>query len=157
MRSSPLSRSGSSWSRTNNVAPRPRVSPLALLLGAATAVSLPLDLSRGRLQRWMAEPAASPRAPLRDVEGATRAGLATLRLLARLRLPLWKNTCLFRSILRCRLLRLAGRPAVLRIGAARPEGPAGELSLHAWVELDGRAIAEEVGAFTPLRAAGGRA
>lgn len=128
----------------------------ARAVGAASALALPLQLASARLPRLLAEPVSLSPARLGDTDAALRAGLFTLRVLARLRLPLWKNTCLYRSALRCHLLRLAGVPAVMRIGARRPEGPSGGLSLHAWVEVSGSAVAEEVESFTPLVIVGAR-
>jgi hypothetical protein len=101
----------------------------------------------------MAEPALS-RGALADPDAAIRVSFFCLRILARLRLPLWKNTCLFRSILRCLLLRRAGRAAILRIGATRKEGSTEGLAMHAWVELQGEPVVDEAASYTPLRGAG---
>lgn len=119
-------------------------------VGVAAALSLPLYLSGTRLTRLMAEPPATDRVAL-DSAVALRVGLLCLRAAGRARLPGWRNSCLFRSVLRCRLLRRAGLPAVLKIGAARKDGESGELTMHAWVEILGEPLADEGAPFTELR------
>lgn len=83
------------------------------------------------------EPPAAPeiRASDADPRSARRAARHTLRLLARLPLSPWRNTCLYRSIAECMILRRAGRSAVLELGVRREgEGPE-DIAAHAWVEL----------------------
>ena len=65
-----------------------------------------------------------------------RATFLALRLLARLRFPLWRNTCLYRSIAQCLVLRSYGVPCRLRIGVTAPAstGEAARIDAHAWVE-----------------------
>lgn len=91
------------------------------------------------------------RAPAAHTAAQLRAGLWTLRLLVRGRLPGWRNSCLYRAALRCLLLRRAGAPAVLRIGARPRE--TGAVAAHAWVELLGEPIPEEARPFTVLQRA----
>lgn len=122
--------------------------------GCMVALALPLHLSRKRLPRLLADPPAGLGAA-NDSRVALQFGLVTLRLLSRLRLRFWKNTCLFRSILRCLLLRRAGRPAVLKIGTRRDGST--PLAMHAWVEVQGEPLPDEGAPFTPLVASGGRA
>lgn len=119
--------------------------------GVLTALLLPVHLSRSRLGELMAETMPGTRTDSPDA--ALRAGQAVLRGLARLRTPLWRNTCLYRSVLRCVLLRRAGIPAVVRIGARRRSDGLGNIAAHAWVEVDGVAVGDEnsLGDFTPLR------
>ncbi len=50
-----------------------------------------------------------------------------------------RPNCLARSLVLCRLLRLRGLGAELRIGVAKPGG---DLAAHAWVEHDGVALGE---------------
>lgn len=131
------------------------MSLLGALHGVRAALGLPLRLRKGRLEELMVEaPPAPPR--LMEVETALRVGLALLARLARLRSPFWKNTCLYRSILECVLLRRSGRPAVVRIGVRQGEGATGAIAAHAWVEVGGRPWDEQAYAFSPLRGAGGQ-
>jgi len=65
------------------------------------------------------------------------------------------TTCLPRALVLEALLRAAGRAAELRIGLAPREGkPRPEA--HAWVDLGGAAVAEDVSRYTPLPLFGAR-
>ena len=110
----------------------------ALLHGVAAALQTPLWLhSRGL--RHLSAPAASTR-PGADPAPALKAGLRALRLLARL--PGYKDTCLFRSVVRILVLRRYGVDARLRIGVRRDGGGA-SVQAHAWVWCpDGEDIVE---------------
>lgn len=119
--------------------------------GGMTALTLPLHTRRAALRTLMDDSVSASPVPRKDPSGAIEAGLVTLRLLNRLRTPLWKNTCFFRSVLRTTMLRRAGRHAVLRLGAAKGSG--GATVAHAWVELAGMPIPDEGLDYTPLRAA----
>jgi hypothetical protein len=131
------------------------VSLRGALNGARTALGLPLRLRKGRLEELMSE--APPAAPgLEEVETALRVGLALLAYLARLRTPFWRNTCLYRSILECVLLRRSGRAAVVRIGVRQGDDVTGAIAAHAWVEVGGRPWDEKAYDFALLRGAGGR-
>jgi hypothetical protein len=94
----------------------------------AAALQAPLWL-HGRGLRHLSAPAARTR-PGADPALALKAGLRALRLLARL--PGWKDTCLFRSVVRILVLRRYGVDARLRIGVRR-EGDAAGVLAHAWV------------------------
>ena len=61
---------------------------------------------------------------------AIRAALLTLRVLARVPGSPWRNTCLYRSIAECLVLREHGVDARLRIGVG---AEAGGVVAHAWV------------------------
>ena len=74
--------------------------------------------------------------------------LAELLNVAAQRLPGF-TACLPRAIVLEALLRRAGRSAELRIGLA-PLREAKRLDAHAWVELDGIALAENVSGYTAL-------
>lgn len=112
--------------------------------GVAAALQAPLWLhSRGI--RHLSAPAARAR-PAADPAGALRWGLRALRLLARL--PGWKDTCLFRSVVRILVLRRCGVDARLRIGVRR-EGAASVMA-HAWVWCPGGEDAVETG-YQPLQ------
>lgn len=83
-------------------------------------------------------PAADPR-----VVAALRAAKRTLALLARSRF-LWRNTCLYRSVAECLVLRYYGRAAFVRIGVRYDAGTASTgmdehllVQAHAWVMYTG--------------------
>lgn len=120
--------------------------------GVSAALRLPL-LMRGDAFARLLVPASGPRDRGIEPETAIRSALLTLRLLARLRLRPWRNTCLYRSVLRCVLLREGGRAATLRIGATRGRDVADAVRAHAWVEVDGEPIPDEALPYTPLEAA----
>jgi hypothetical protein len=70
----------------------------------------------------------------RDPGAALRAAHRTLRVLARLHLPPWRDTCLYRSVAECLVLRRCGIPCQLRIGVAPRAVGADGIRAHAWVE-----------------------
>ncbi len=88
-----------------------------------------------------------------DADLATTTAFATLRLLQRL--PGWRNTCLFRAVAECLVLRGLGMPATLRLGVARH---AGQVAAHAWVECPGHRCRATAGnqatTYAPLRRPG---
>jgi len=97
------------------------------------ALRIPFWLGTPRLNELLAEPGHATR-PRRDPELAVRAAFLALRLLARARLPLWRNTCLYRSVAQCLVLRGYGVRCRLRIGVTAPNGEAAPIDAHAWVE-----------------------
>jgi hypothetical protein len=110
------------------VAWRLRAAAAALLLPAAIRT-----MSLARLMTWITPPhPAEPAAPsaLDDRELARW----VTRILAHLP-GLWHLSCLNRSVVLYHLLRTAGRPVELCIGAKRVGGVA--LAAHAWLILDG--------------------
>lgn len=117
--------------------------------GVTTALLLPRHLNRIQALTVLGQDRPVPPRQ-RDAQGSIRVGLFVLRQLSRLRTPLWKNTCLFRSVLRSTLLRRAGHEAVLRIGVAKD--PEGNSIAHAWVELAGMPTPDEGLDYTPLTA-----
>lgn len=112
--------------------------------GMRAALSAPLWLHGANLAALVN--VADPRAP--RIEGADpapalRAAHATLRLLARTRLPWWRNTCLYRAVVDCLVLRGYGIPSRVELGVTRPED-GGEIGAHAWVvRQDARAATPE--------------
>ena len=88
-----------------------------------------------RMQAVVA-PGAGPSTDRQDLAEAQH--IARLVLAAANRNPFRPN-CLARSLVLCRLLRLRGLAAELRIGVA---APGGTFSAHAWVEHSGIALAE---------------
>jgi len=57
------------------------------------------------------------------------------------------GSCLPQALVLCRALRTRGLAATVRIGVT---APAANLEAHAWVELDGEPLGQEVGRYTPL-------
>ena len=110
---------------------RPRV--LDVAVGAMATLRVPFWLGTARLNELLAEPRHANRRG-GDPELAVRAAFLALRLLARLRFPLWRNTCLYRSIAQCLVLRGYGVPCRLRIGVTTPNDKAASIDAHAWVE-----------------------
>lgn len=77
--------------------------------------------------------------------------IRAIRAISRRILP--RKPCLAQALATLRVLRLAGRPAVLMIGVRRT--PTGRLEAHAWVESDGRTViggAGSPGSYAPLSA-----
>jgi hypothetical protein len=103
-----------------------------LTTGAAAALESPLWLRAGKLNQLLAAPTLTMRRQ-RDSGVAVRAALRMLRLLARLRLPPWRNTCLYRSIAECLVLRRYGVPCRMQIGVAARTAADGAIHAHAWV------------------------
>jgi hypothetical protein len=112
-----------------------RVTQLAT--GAAAALESPLWLRAAKLSELLAAPRRTAR-PQRDPGVAVRVAFQLLRLLARLRLPLWRNTCLYRSIAECLVLKRYGIPCRMQIGVATKTATDDAIHAHAWVvRLDG--------------------
>jgi hypothetical protein len=106
--------------------------------GGWVGLTTPLWLRRQRL-RLLLEPAAEL-AP-RDGDPAEQVRMAwlVLRVLGRLPYSPWRNTCLFRSIARCRCLRAQGVAARIRVGVRHDGGGEQPVAAHAWVEVAGSA------------------
>lgn len=126
----------------------------AYVNGIAVTLSLPLWLRRGgsgmaRLVKDGAAP-AMPRGNHRDHDEAVWAAHAALRVLARARLPWWRNTCLFRAVAECVVLRRYGIPSRVELGVARP-GDGSTIGAHAWVVRGDAAPAPAAVAMTVLR------
>lgn len=110
----------------------------ALLSGARAALAAPGWIEGPRLSELMA-PAPAARAGAAPPRGAVRAALTGVRWLARVPRSPWRNTCLYRSVAECLVLRRYAVGAVVRIGVRSDEG---EIGAHAWVErADGRPAA----------------
>jgi hypothetical protein len=107
------------------------VRPGAYLVGVTAALSLPLWLGSSRLARLVRAPAAGA---LRSRRGhpadALKAAHRALRLLAGTRLPWWRNTCLYRALAECLVLRRYGIACRVELGVTR-SGEA--IGAHAWV------------------------
>jgi hypothetical protein len=105
------------------------VPPGPYLVGVTAALSLPLWLAGERLAQLVRAPG-----PLRrrrgDPAAALRAAQRALRMLARTRLPWWRNTCLYRALAECLVLRRYGIACRVELGVTR-SGEA--IGAHAWV------------------------
>src|SRR5256885_8797513 len=93
----------------------------AVAAGAVAALQAPLWLGRGKLRRLISEPGPIDliRATHAERAGqAVRAAHLTLRLLARAAFPVWRNTCLYRAVAECLVLRHYGIACRLELGVA---------------------------------------
>jgi len=119
---------------------------VAYVVGVAAALSVPLWLRGGKRGSRLAELITASMVPLPaprsqgvavwggDPADALRAALRTLRLLAWTRLPWWRNTCLYRALAECLVLRRYGIPCRVELGVTRgPPEDRGEIGAHAWV------------------------
>lgn len=91
-----------------------------------------------------------------DAAFAARAARGMLRRLARLPLSPWRNTCLYRSIAECLVLRYYGVPAAVRLGVRNEAPPHGAIVAHAWVVYPGSTVAVEHVELMPAGASGSR-
>ncbi|HSU12778.1 lasso peptide biosynthesis B2 protein [Longimicrobium sp.] len=101
----------------------------AVLAGARAALAAPRWIEGPRLTELLRPPARS-RAETRVPRGATGSAMRLLRLLARVPGRRWRNTCLYRSVAECLVLRRYGIPAIVKIGVKSGEG---DIEAHAWV------------------------
>ncbi|HXC25604.1 MAG TPA: lasso peptide biosynthesis B2 protein [Gemmatimonadaceae bacterium] len=69
-----------------------------------------------------------------DAQMAIRVSHAIIRLLARIPASPWRNTCLFRSVTECLVLRHFGLPARVSLGVRKASPALGAVDAHAWVE-----------------------
>lgn len=83
---------------------------------------------------------------------ATRAARAAINRLAKVPFSPWRNTCLYRSIAECLVMRHYGIPALIRIGVRNEAPPHGPIVAHAWVVYPGYV---EVEHHIPLAPAAG--
>lgn len=105
--------------------------------GIGAALRTPLWLRDGRYRRLVdgvEQRRPSPVGP----DLALRAAWATLRVLGRMPLLPWRNTCLYRSVAECLVLSRIGIACRLRIGVRRSAAPSGSVVAHAWVEWSGQ-------------------
>jgi len=116
--------------------------------GSAAAIRTPRWIQGTRLQTLMIGGEAHKR-PLRDVALAVRTSRFTLRLLGRLPLLPWRNTCLYRSVAECLVLRRYGIACRVQLGVERDSAAPAAITAHAWVERDDRRLGNV--SHTPLR------
>ena len=120
-------------------------SPLGMLAGARAALASRRWIDGPRLTELLRDP---PPAPERRVpRGATGAAMLLLKVLARLPGSAWRNTCLYRSVAECLVLRRYGVPAMLRIGVKSGDG---DIEAHAWVVRADRPSRESGEGHQPL-------
>ena len=104
--------------------------PAAYAVGVAAALSLPLWLGSKRFAQLV-----RASGPLRSRRGhpaaALRAAHRALGLLARTRVPWWRNTCLYRALAECLVLRHYGIACRVELGVTRAGDSA--IGAHAWV------------------------
>ncbi|SRR5690606_40901275 len=117
-----------------------------VVAGLLTALAVPLHLRGWRLSILLVPP-PGPATGSPVPELAIRANRWALRWLGRL--PGWRNTCLYRSIGECLVLRAYGVPAVVRLGV-RADGPAADVAAHAWVERPGSVPDRSAETYRPL-------
>ena len=117
--------------------------------GALAALSLPRWLRGARMAALVRE--AGPVARRRgDPAPALRAAGAALRLLARAHLPWWRNTCLYRAVVECVVLRRYGIPCRVELGVTRP-GDGSAIGAHAWVVREDADTEPSVASMIVLR------
>lgn len=121
--------------------------------GVRAVLRTPGWLRDGRW-RTLLEPAAHARHGAEPAPGALRAARLALRVLGRLPGGRWLNTCLYRSVAECLVLREYGVDARLRIGVGT-EGA--EVIAHAWVVRGAQADTDADPAAAALRPLAGRA
>ena len=103
----------------------------ALAVGVGAALSLPHWLGGSRLAELLRD--IGPVAPhYGDPAEALANGQRALRVLARAHLPWWRNTCLYRALVECLVLRSYGVPCRVELGVRRIGEP-GTITAHAWV------------------------
>jgi Transglutaminase-like superfamily len=119
--------------------------PGAVVAGVRAALAAPRWIDGPRLQELMRAPeAAGPERPV--PRGGTGAAMRLLRVLAHVPGSRWRNTCLYRSVAECLVLRRYGVPAVLKIGV---KNATGDIEAHAWVVRADREAAND-GGHEPL-------
>jgi len=129
----------------------------AVARGVAAALQSPLWLGRGKLRRLIGEPDPIHLIDLIRATHAERAGQAlraahlTLRLLDRVAFPVWRNTCLYRAVAECLVLRHYGISCRLELGVGN-HNASGRITAHAWVvRADGEATATVAATLAVLR------
>ena len=121
----------------------------AYVIGAISALAVPLRLRGSGIATLIrgVPPLGRERG---DPKDALRAAHRMLRVLARARLPWWRNTCLYRAVAECLVLRYYGIPSRVRLGVARP-GSESPIHAHAWSLRGNDSIAEAPTSLVVLR------
>lgn len=119
--------------------------PRAVLAGVRAALESPRWIGGPRLSELLREPArvaGGGRVP----RGAIGGAFLVLRVLGKLPGGHWRNTCLYRSVAECLVLRRYGIAATLRIGVRSAEG----IEAHAWVVRPDRPVPGHAHGHEPL-------
>jgi len=125
--------------------------PGAYLVGGVVALSLPLWLGGSRLAELVRAPGeGAPRSRRGNPAAALQAAHRALRVLARTRLPWWRNTCLYRALAECLVLRRYGIACRVELGVTRP-GTGTAIGAHAWVVRGHGDPERSVGSMVVLR------
>jgi hypothetical protein len=122
-----------------------------VLAGVRAALSVPRWLEGPRMASLLHPADVRPGAAA--PRGAVRSAMTVGQVLARVPGSPWRNTCLYRSVAECLVLRRYGVPARLCIGVRSEGAEGGAITAHAWVErADGRPAASAPGpqAHQPL-------
>jgi len=106
-----------------------------IALGARAAWRTPAIISHGLTELLEAPSAARVRNGA-DPRLAVRAAYAAIARMARIAPTRWRNTCLYRSVAECLVLRAHGLPARVVIGVGT-SGDEADVIAHAWVECEG--------------------
>ncbi len=106
----------------------------AIVIGLVAALRTPGWIAR-RLPRLLVPAAARGRRRAGAPPMSVRSAYVALRVLARVPGRRWRNTCLYRSVAKCLILREHGVPARVVLGVARENE---EVAAHAWVEVGDR-------------------
>ncbi len=126
------------------------VAPLrAYVIGAVSALAVPLQLRGSGIATLIkgVPPLGRERG---DPTDALRAAHRMLQILTRARLPGWRNTCLYRAVAECLVLRYYGIPSRVRLGVARP-GDEYPIRAHAWSLRGTDALADAPTSHVMLR------
>ena len=125
--------------------------PAAYAIGVAAALSVPLWLRGGTPRLADLIRATGPLGKRGgDPTDALRAAHRTLRVLALTRLPWWRNTCLYRALADCLVLRRYGIPCRVELGVTRP-GDTTAIGAHAWVVRGDAGSEPSTGSMIVLR------
>ena len=104
--------------------------PRAVLAGVRAALDSRRWIDGPRLAELLREPPAA-RPGARVPRGGVGAALILLKVLGRIPGSPWRNTCLYRSVAECLVLRRYGVSAIVKIGVRT--GDEADIEAHAWV------------------------
>ena len=119
--------------------------PWAVLVGARAALQSPRWIDGPGLAELLREPPGAD-AGGRVPRGALGAAMVLLKVLGRLPGRRWRNTCLYRGVAECLVLRHYGVGATLKIGVRSGEG----IEAHAWVVRPDRPVPGHAHGHEPL-------
>ena len=104
-------------------------------VGFAAAIRTQRWIQGTRLQTLLSGGQERPRA-FHDPELAVGVSRFTLRLLSQLPILPWRNTCLYRSVAECLILRRYGIACRVQLGVERDSAAPDAINAHAWVERE---------------------